>query len=203
MVLEAPESYLKSQGGYRKAVYILFQWNIDDLEFPRGCCEAMCILFLWNIYGLGISRKLLGNQCWWFGISRKLLWTNLHTFLMKYWWFWNLQEVVGITSTWRALVVDLWGSRSFTAIWLIIYKPAVGINIPVVVVSGVGAPSSRQLTLYWICFIYKSAVGINIMVLLVSGGGAPSSRQVTLQWRRFIYKTAVRIDIMAVVVGGV
>ena len=95
------------------------------------------------------------------------------------------------------------GSRSFTAILFIIYKPAVGINIPVVVVGGVGAPSSRQLTLYWICFIYKSAVGINIMVLLVSGGGAPSSRQVTLQWRRFIYKTAVRIDIMAVVAGSV
>ena len=42
-----------------------------------------------------------------------------------------------------------------------------GINIPVVVVSGVGAPSSRQLTLYWICFIYKSAVGINIYILMV------------------------------------
>ena len=35
----------------------------------------------------------------------------------------------------------------------IIYKPAVGINIPVVVVSGVGAPNSRQLTLYWIMIL--------------------------------------------------
>ena len=46
-----------------------------------------------------------------------------------------------------ALVVDLGGSRSFSAISLIIYKPAVGINIPVVVVSGAGAPSSTKLTL--------------------------------------------------------
>ena len=62
----------------------------------------------------------------------------------------------------------------------IMYKPAVGINIPVVVVSGAGAPSSRQLALLWNGFIYKSAVGTNIMVLVVSGGGAPSSTQVTL-----------------------
>ena len=46
-----------------------------------------------------------------------------------------------------ALVVDLGSSRSFSAISLIMYKPAVGINIPVVVVSGVRAPSSGQLTL--------------------------------------------------------
>ena len=79
-----------------------------------------------------------------------------------------------------ALVVDLGGSRNFSAIWFIIYKPAVGIHIPVVVVSGAGAPSSRQLALLWIGSIYKSAVGTNIMVLVVSGGGAPSSTQVTL-----------------------
>ena len=62
----------------------------------------------------------------------------------------------------------------------IIYKLAVGSNIPVVVVSGAGAPSSRRLTLQLRGFIYKSAVGINIMVLVVSGRGAPISRQVTL-----------------------
>ena len=61
MVLEAPESYLESPGGCRKAVYIRFQLNRDDLECPRGGYEAMYLLFLRNIYGLGIYRKLLGN----------------------------------------------------------------------------------------------------------------------------------------------
>ena len=52
-----------------------------------------------------------------------------------------------LASTWKALVVDLGSSLSFSAISLLIYKPAVETNIIVVVVSGTGAPSSRQLTL--------------------------------------------------------
>ena len=59
MGLESTGSCLKYTGSCREADYIPFQWNIDGLEFPRGCCEA--IFF----------------------------------FLIKYWLFTNLQEVVG------------------------------------------------------------------------------------------------------------
>ena len=48
-----------------------------------------------------------------------------------------------------------------------IYKKAVGINILVLVVSGGGAPSFRQVTLQWRCFIYKTAVIIKIVALVV------------------------------------
>ena len=68
-------------------------------------------------------------------------------------------------------------------------------------VGGVGARSSRQLTMALTGFIYKSAVGINIMVLVVSGRGAPSSRHVTLEFHCFIYKTAERIKIMVAADG--
>ena len=37
------------------------------------------------------------------------------------------------------------------------------------VVSGRGAPSSRQVILYWCCFIYKTAVIIDIMAVVVGG----------------------------------
>ena len=48
-----------------------------------------------------------------------------------------------------------------------IRKSAVGINIMVLVVSGGGAPRSRQVTLQLHCFSYKTAVRIEIMVAAV------------------------------------
>ena len=50
-----------------------------------------------------------------------------------------------------------------------IYKSAVGINIMVLVVSGGGAPRSRQVTLQWRRCIYKTAVIIDMMVVVVGG----------------------------------
>ena len=63
----------------------------------------------WNIYGFRVSRKLFiisKKLSWsrlhtfpmkyrWFGIPKRLLWSHVFTFLMKYLWLWNLQEVVG------------------------------------------------------------------------------------------------------------
>ena len=43
-------------------------------------------------YGVGTFWKLLRIHHWWFGISERLLWSHLHTFTKKYWWFWKLQE---------------------------------------------------------------------------------------------------------------
>ena len=39
----------------------------------------------------------------------------------------------------------------------------------VLLVSGGGAPSSRQVTLQWRRFIYKTAVRINMMAVVVGG----------------------------------
>ena len=50
------------------------------LDSPGGCCEAICAFCLWNING--------------FGFSRRLLWSHLLIFLLKYFWFWILQEAV-------------------------------------------------------------------------------------------------------------
>ena len=55
---------------------------IDGLESPGGCCEP--IYKHWNIDGFGSFRTLLWIQCWWFGISRRLLWSHLRIFQMKY-----------------------------------------------------------------------------------------------------------------------
>ena len=63
----------------------------------------------WNIDGFRVSRKLFiisKKLSWsrlhtfpmkyrWFGIPKRLLWSHVFTFLMKYLWLWNLQEVVG------------------------------------------------------------------------------------------------------------
>ena len=64
---------------------------IHGLESPVGCCDASYKRFLWNIGGRGSFRKLLWMHCWWFGISRRLLWSYLRTFAKKYKWFWKLQ----------------------------------------------------------------------------------------------------------------
>ena len=42
--------------------------------------------------GFGGYRMLLWINYWWFGISRRLLWSHLRTFTVKYWWFRKLQD---------------------------------------------------------------------------------------------------------------
>ena len=57
---------------------------IDGLESRGSCYETIYVLLQWNFHNLGSFRKLLRIHYWWFGISRRLLWSRLRTFTMKY-----------------------------------------------------------------------------------------------------------------------
>ena len=65
---------------------------IDGLESRGGCCESISALLHWNINGFWNFRRLLRVQYWWYGISKRLLWSHLRTFTIEYLWFWKLPE---------------------------------------------------------------------------------------------------------------
>ena len=64
----------------------------DGLESVGNCYEAIYTLLQWNIHGFGSFMRLWINYLW-FWISKKLVWSHLRTFTMKYLWFCKLQEV--------------------------------------------------------------------------------------------------------------
>ena len=88
-------------------------WHVRTLRIRRIRCSVwgptrsrswgVSGFMIWNIQEAVVKQfvhfpdEILGSCCEAFNcfiaISRRLLWSHLHIFQMKSWWFWNLKEV--------------------------------------------------------------------------------------------------------------